>query len=105
VKSSPLREVLAHFGDGRVTVDVNLFLLMGRFIKEIWSQDPIGMKASVLSVRVLNELCMRGNSDTLIRALWVWVERLFGVDVLGAQRVQAVFRNHLEGRGGEIITP
>ena len=36
---------------------------------------------------------------------WIWAERLFGVDVLKAQHVKAVFQNWLEARAGGIIIP
>ena len=103
VNSSPLKEVLAHFGNGRVKVDANLLLLIGRFLKHIWIEDQIGLKASVVTVRVLNELAKRENALNLIKALWVMVKRLFGVDVITGQRVKSVFENWFKGGGGTII--
>jgi len=41
-------------------------------------------------------------ASTPLRALWIWVQRLFGVDVVTARKVKDVFENWLEGGGGGI---
>jgi len=105
VDSPPLKQVLGHFGDKRVSGDVNLLGMIGGLLKHIWTEDAMGLKASAVTVRVLNELAKRENALNFMRALWVMVKRLLGVDVITAQRVKSVFDKWAEGCGGTIIVP
>ena len=105
VDESPLKNVLAHFEDHRVTLDANLMLMAARLLKHSWSEDNLGMKASAVTLRILNELARRGDATVLVNALWICVEGLFGVDVLTARHVKAVLENWLQARGGGILIP
>lgn len=105
VDSSPLKDVLAHFGDRRVTLDANLILMAAKLLKHSWNNDCLGMKAAAVTLRILGELARRGDPILLANALWVAVERLFSVDVLTARHVKSVFQNWLAPRGGALIVP
>jgi len=105
VNAPPLNEVLAHFGNARVTLDANLMRMIGKLLKHCWTEDRLGLKASAITVRILNELAKRGNPLVLTGALWIWVQRVFGLDVLTLKTLEGIFSNWLKGRGGGILIP
>jgi len=41
----------------------------------------------------------------LTGALWIWVQRVFGLDVLTLKTLEGIFSNWLKGRGGGILIP
>lgn len=103
--SSPLKEVLNHFGDVRVTLDANLMLMIAKLLKYCWDHDRLGVRASGMTVRILNQLARRVDVGTpvLVEALWVWTQRVFSLDVCTARQIKAILENWLRGRGGGII--
>lgn len=105
VNSPPLKQVLAHFGDKRVTLDANLILTICRLLKHCWNEDRLGLKASAVTVRILNELAKRGKAPVIVEALWIGIQRVFGLDVLTSQKIKRIFDDWLAGYGGGIIIP
>jgi len=99
----PLKAVIAHFGDRRVNADGNLLRMIGVFLKHVWAEDPLGLRASTITVAVLNEIAKREDSLSLLRSLWIWVRRMFGIDVVTVRRVKDVFDNWFEGGGGIVV--
>jgi tetratricopeptide (TPR) repeat protein len=102
---SPLKEVIRHFGDPRVNLDANLIRMIARLLKFCWDEDSLGLKASGITMRVLNELAKRREThiSVLVRALWVLLERMFGLNVLTARQVKEVFQDWLAGRAGGLV--
>lgn len=105
IERTPLKRVLGHFGDARVNLDANFMLMIGKLLKHCWTEDRLGMRASNVTVRLLNELAKRGNTPILVMSLWICLQRIFGPDVLTLQQIKKLLNNWLAGRGGGIVVP
>jgi len=99
VEKSPLKEVLGHFGDRRVTLDANLLLMAGKGVKYSWSNDRRVMKAPDVTYRILEQLGQRGDPVLLASTLWMLLEGLLAADVGRAQFVSKIIENWLGPRG------
>jgi len=103
VDCSPLKGVLAYFGDENIALDASSLSIISRLLKHCWCNDHLGLKASAITIRMLNELAKRGLGAPLVEALWVWTQRVFGLDVVTLQKVKEVFEAWLREHGGGLV--
>jgi hypothetical protein len=100
---SPLKDVLSHFGDKRVNLDANLMIMISKLLKYCWDEDQLQLKATAITIRAINELSKRGNETALIKALWIWLQRIFGLDIITLEKIRSVIDDWLKRRGGGTI--
>jgi len=100
-----LREALRSLDDRRLDIEKVVGILI-HFMKYVVQSRPSGGTDTPLLVRVLNQIGQLPNGTQIIKQLRDIADRLYGLDVFGAQR----FREHCEawlqsGNGSQIIIP
>jgi hypothetical protein len=104
VDKAPLAQVLDWFGDANVKLD-GLYFVGSRVLKDIWHKCAVETTAQQVTIRILDRLSQRPRGFQIIEALLDNIDRIFGVDVITAQKAREVIVGWLKGRGTKIILP
>jgi len=102
--SPPLREVLDWFADTRAKRE-GQFVIGAGALKCIWQSNHVESSVQRITIRILERLSQRPGGVDMIKGLLGSIDRIFGVDVINAQRARNVIVGWLKSGGTRVIIP
>lgn len=105
VDKAPLFQALNWFGDPNVKLQ-GVYYIGSGVVKRVWQESVVESKAQEVTIRILERISQRRGGFRVIDALLTNIDRIFGLDVINANKAKATIKGWLAGtRGTRIILP
>jgi hypothetical protein len=104
VDSPPLRQVLDWFSDENADKH-GQFMFAAGAIKQIWQSSLLENLVQQVTIRIMENLSRRPGGMEIIQGLHQNIDRIFGVDVVNAQKTKQIIEGWLRGGRSRIIIP
>jgi hypothetical protein len=102
IDKEPLLQVLNWLSDPHAKIEGQYYIASG-VTKKIWQEDALGIKAQRITIRILERLSQRQGGFRVIDGLLSNIDRIFGLDVINADKAKKTIKGWLAGK--RIILP